>query len=283
MRGWLAAIFSLFTVSVSAAPDCAMPRACVEQGWHVAVAMGLGERSNPLDGGDRIPLLLLPDITWYGERAYFDNGELGAQWQTAPHTAIDLFLSVNGERAYFSFWHPNNIFLTRMFMTSNTTQEDGMINERLMLSTEHIEKRRWAVDAGVRWHIYLNDAEWQFAALTDASDVHNGQQFAVRYLQQWTFDDAALQAYVGATWKSAALIDYYYGIDADDQVVPELYYQGRAGWQPEVGLSFNKTIDEKWSWLVRASVIALHDGMTDSAIVDETYISTVFAGITYQF
>jgi len=274
---------NLCAASVVQAEDCSAVQTCVEQGWQVNVALGLGARSNPLDGGDRIPLVVMPDISWYGDNAYFDNGEFGAQWSWSEDDAFDLFLAINSERAYFSFWHPKNIFLTRVFVADNAPDQPGFSAESIALNIENIGERHWAVDAGLRWHHYRGAGEWQIALLGDASGVHHGQQFSLRYQHQWSLADGELQTFIGATWKSAALIDYYYGIDQHDHVAPELYYRGQSGWQPELGVSYTLAINKEWQWLMRASIVKLHDGMTRSPIVADERVTTVFMGVTYHF
>lgn len=262
---------------------CRLPERCATNGWQVAVAIGVGARSNPLDGGDRIPLVLLPDIAWYGETMYFDNGEFGAQWLPSEADAVDFFLGVNKERAYFSFWHPQNIFFERLYFGMGATENDQISNESLALNIENISERRWSVDAGMRWHHYWAASEWQIAWLTDASKVHNGQQVQIRFQHQWPLQHGAFSVAIGTTWKSNHLVDYYYGIDERDHVAPELYYRGYAGWQPELALSYTRAIDERWQWLARAGIVKLNRGMSDSPIVSDQRVSSYFAGASYQF
>ena len=45
--------------------------------WHIAVGVGIGIATNPLHGGDDIPLIVLPDLAYYDEHLFFDNGVLG--------------------------------------------------------------------------------------------------------------------------------------------------------------------------------------------------------------
>ena len=45
--------------------------------WRFGVALGYGERTNPLIQSDDIPIVVDLDIAWFGERWFFDNGDLG--------------------------------------------------------------------------------------------------------------------------------------------------------------------------------------------------------------
>src|SRR4051794_14715278 len=48
-----------------------------ERHWRLGVALGYGERTNPLIQSKKIPVLVDVDIAWFGERWFFDNGDVG--------------------------------------------------------------------------------------------------------------------------------------------------------------------------------------------------------------
>jgi outer membrane protein len=104
----LLVLFCIFFPSTILA--CSEDETCIEKSsWHLGIAFGLGIKTNPLVDGDDIPLVIMPDIAWYAEQAYFDNGELGYQWINQPKVAFETFLQLDRERAFFSFLHPANI------------------------------------------------------------------------------------------------------------------------------------------------------------------------------
>jgi hypothetical protein len=47
--------------------------AAAESPWRLGVAMGYGERSNPLLNSDDLPIILDLDIAYFGEHFFFDN------------------------------------------------------------------------------------------------------------------------------------------------------------------------------------------------------------------
>jgi hypothetical protein len=51
--------------------------AAAESPWRLGVAMGYGERSNPLLNSDDLPIILDLDIAYFGEHFFFDNGDVG--------------------------------------------------------------------------------------------------------------------------------------------------------------------------------------------------------------
>ncbi|WP_339900503.1 MipA/OmpV family protein [Paraglaciecola polaris] len=267
--------------SVNAA--CVTPQ-CIETGnWRIGIAVGAGVKSNPLVGGDAIPLIVLPDIAYYGDNIYLDNAEVGYQWQQNDTYALDAFISINSEKAFFTFWHPSNVFLSSQSVLSEIgPSNDAPFNSR-QISIDQVSSRRWAVDAGIRLHKRSNHAEWQFTLKTDVSNVHNGQQFDVAYRYRWQLADWHFTIAPTLSWKSSKLIDYYYGIDEQDNVFNAQYYHAQGGWQPSLALSASKAINPRWQWLMRSSVTLLHSGMTDSPLVAKKTIGTVFLGIGYVF
>ena len=48
-----------------------------ESRWRLGAALGYGVRSNPLVQSDDIPIIVDLDIAWFGDRWFFDNGDLG--------------------------------------------------------------------------------------------------------------------------------------------------------------------------------------------------------------
>ena len=93
-----AAALLIFLVGVKPAYACDDGQDCIEQGeWQLGIALGAGVRTNPLVDGDNIPLVILPDIAWYGESAYFDNGEAGFQWTLNDTFAHEVFVAPNLE------------------------------------------------------------------------------------------------------------------------------------------------------------------------------------------
>src|ERR1044072_886169 len=53
-------------------PDCA-----VVGRWEISASVGLGQRSNPVEGRSNIPLVVIPHISWYGKRFFLENLEVG--------------------------------------------------------------------------------------------------------------------------------------------------------------------------------------------------------------
>jgi len=290
LRAFSCLFFVLLLITSRPSFPCDSTEQCLDANqWQVGLAVGLGGKSNPLVDGDTIPLILLPDIAWYGEAAYFDNGELGWQWTDSPHSAFVSYVSVDNERAFFSFLHPANIFSSNG--TISISPEPGLgepgrepeIKENLAVSLDDVARRNWAVMAGARWYFYVKDSELHIAIEQDISGVHKGQKVAASILYPWQFADWQVSLQAQLIWKSRDLIDYYYGVSARDGVDRSQFYQGKAGFQPSIAVTVVNPINEQWHWLAKASYQQLHTGMTDSPLVNKNKVYSLFFGAAYRF
>ena len=72
-------IFLLFIISPSVYAQCSpADNDCVPVGeWKFSIALGAGVITNPLNEGDNIPLVIVPNFSYYGEQVFIDNNALG--------------------------------------------------------------------------------------------------------------------------------------------------------------------------------------------------------------
>lgn len=277
-------LIALLVVAPYCRANCEQDVQCLNQGqWQFGIALGLGLASNPLKDGDNIPLLVLPDIAWYGDAAYFDNGELGYQWLENENTTFVTYMEFDKERAYFSFWHPANI-LSAITKTSHFVDvTSSAIEGPEKLSIDKITDRDWAILAGGRWYHHNGNNEWQISAVRDISNTHSGSKLILSYQRAWQWSNVNLRTEFALLWKSTKLLNYYYGVRQSDRVDPSFFYQAKGGWQPVVSISLQKKINEKWQWINKASFQKLNKGMTQSPLVEENNLYLFFSGFAYHF
>lgn len=280
----------LFFSGPALGQQCEYKQQCLPTGqWQLGLAIGLGISSNPLKDGDNIPMIVLPDVAWYGESAYFDNGELGYQWLNKQQNSFVTYTTFDSERAYFSFWHPANLLMSISEINSSSANDvtnisgPELITGPEKISIDNVAKRNWALMAGVRWYIYQASGQWEFSYEHDISGVHNGQKIDLSYQHNWLWSDFTAAAKVTLQWKSSRLYDYYYGIDQRDLIAPAFYYNANSGWQPKLTLTMQKRINSSWLWLNRVSHQMLPSAMTNSPLIEEGNIYSVFSGFAYRF
>jgi outer membrane protein len=155
--------------------------------------------------------------------------------------------------------------------------------EQLAVSIDNVSRRDWAIMGGGRWYYRPNNAEWQLSLEKDLSGTHNGEKLDLSYQYFWQWSTFRFSTQVKMIWKSSALVDYYYGLDEHDKVDQSFFYQARSGWQPAIAMTLQKKMQNNWLWLSRVSLQQLHSGMTNSPLVEERNIYSVFSGFAYQF
>ena len=69
--------------------------------WEVAVSAGYGQRTNPLINADDIDTFLNIDISWYGDRFFFDNGDIGYNLFFNDKLSINLLGQLSKEGVFF--------------------------------------------------------------------------------------------------------------------------------------------------------------------------------------
>jgi outer membrane protein len=277
LRYMFSSIFLFYSYS---SYSCEPPKDCLlANSWQISIAVGLGVRTNPLVDGDDLPLLLLPDVAWYGDASYFDNGEFGYQWIDADTHAFETFVHMDEERSFFSFWSPSNIFLS----TDALAVEVSDSGSALEVSIDQVASRKWALNAGFRMHYRQKHGEWSLSLEKDISTVHKGEKLHLSYQHQWQWQEWRMALKIAAIWKSTKLSNYYYGISARDNVSSQFFYQAKAGWQPKLSLHLQRPLNRNWLWLLNASYQQLHAGITNSPLVLEKDIQSVFSGFAYRF
>ena len=85
----------------------------------------------------------------------------------------------------------------------------------------------------------------------------------------------SLSADIGLTWKSSAIVSYYYGVPG--------VYEGSWALNPFVKLGYSRPLSSKWRLTAFVHYEHLGNAIADSPIVNARYVLTVLAGATYPF
>lgn len=82
---------------------------CVAVGqWSFNLAMGMGLRSNPVLNQDDTPLLVLPELSYYGKRFFLKNFDLGFTLLETRRHQLNWLLLPSRDQMYFNRWDPLN-------------------------------------------------------------------------------------------------------------------------------------------------------------------------------
>lgn len=271
--------------------------------WDLALAVGLGVKSNPMVKTDDYPLIVLPSIKYYGDNFYFDNGDFGYTLADEAHYSVSLLSRINDEYAHFVNWHPSNI-LAGVITEANEEPVDGVPpaggddednpddpvtdpgpTTPPKLSPQELAKRRISWDAGLQFHYYFTSyARLRLRVLQDISGEHQGQSFNLKWSNDHLVGSGWLLSYsIGFDWLSDELTNYYYGVSERDKVAQESYYQTHSAFQPFARVGARYRINENWNFVSHLYYQKLATTIEQSPLVDESYWVASFVGVNYVF
>lgn len=275
---------------------------CVPVGeWQFSLSLGAGVYTNPLNGGDNIPLILIPKISYYGENVFFENNTLGYSFFETDAVIVSAITQLNHENAFFNRWHPQNIILGST--TSSSIADSGNMNsdnqeplenqtpnmnpDKTEVSLDDIPKKRWAIDSGIQVNWFIDQfTDVQLQILHDINGVYNGFNGQLQFTQNFKFDSLinTTPSYsFGASVNSKNLVDYFYGFSDKNSDLPEQSYQGKLSINPYFRFTLVHKFSSKWSAQLHIKRIFLNKATTDSPLVNSNKVDTVFMGVTYDF
>lgn len=253
--------------------------------WKFSLSVGAGIYTNPLHGGDDIPLVLIPQISYYGEKIFFDNNVLGYSFFDNDQLTISVISQLNHEKAHFTRWHPNNIFIASVPSDDEIPLNEG--NQETYVNIKDVSKRRWAIDAGLQFNWFINPAtDFQLQILRDVNNVYNGlngQIELTRMINLKPLANTVMSFSIGTNINSKNLVDYYYAIPPTTDANTEQNYQGKLSINPYIRVVMMHQLSKNWRVKFNFKRVFLDDAMTSSPLVKDNYINTIFAGVSYDF
>ncbi len=248
--------------------------------FEFGLALGAGERSNPLVDGEDVNRNWLIDIAWYGDSWFFDNGDLGYTLVETQSATISTVLGVNSDRVFYE----DKIFAQFIDVESlpQNTPLEGL-NQAERASLVETPERDYAVEFGLE---VLTDGELGFFQLqmnTDISDVHNGQEIWARYGYDWYHGRIQIQPSVNINWKSNSFNDYYYGVSTSEATQFMPAYSPGSGVNIGAKLALRYLLNENWSAVISVEYESLNSEATNSPFVYDDNISSWFTGLYYSF
>jgi outer membrane protein len=237
---------------------------CVAVGhWDVSVSLGAGVRTNPVVGRNDIPLFVIPHVSYYGKRFFLDNLDVGFTLLERPTSTLNLFASPGYDRVFFSLHDPQNVFGS----LSGTGTNSAPPPVPRSVGFTYL--------AGLEWIATYRALDVQLDLLHDITGHSDGTEVrAALGLPLW-HSMSTTSANVGFTWKSAAIVNYYYGVPG--------FYQAGSALNPFMKLAFERPLSPRWKLKAFAHVERLADSIAASPIVSQRYVATVFAGTAYTF
>jgi MipA family protein len=279
--GQIAAVLALLVGARTAfaADDCTgASEDCVTVGhWNFSVALGAGVRTNPLVDSKDIPLVIVPQFSYYGKRFFIDNLDPGVTLFEGEMSTFSLVASPGYDRVFFYRSDLQNLFI----VGGSTPFTSSGPPPNLAQTPAHAKR---ALPQGSRKVTYLAGPEWTFkyAGLTGQLDYlheitgHNhGDEIRAAVGIPLGHLAGAWSANLGLTWKSAAIVNYYYGSPGVYDAGPVL--------NPFAKLGYTRPLSTKWKLDAFVHCERLGSAIASSPIVAHRYVTTAFVGATYVF
>jgi MipA family protein len=252
--------------------DCKGPTDdCVAIGrWNFSVALGAGVRTNPLVNSKDIPLVVIPQFSYYGKRFFIDNLDFGFTLAERGANTFNLIATPGYDRVYFYRSDLQNFFIG--FPNTSPVDETS--------GTPGVTKvpppaPRITYLAGPEWTFKYGQVSGQLDLLRDATGQNSGDEIRGALGIPLLKSRGTVSANIGFTWKSAATVNYYYRVP--------ILYSGSAAFDPFIKLGYTLPLSDKWRFNAFAEYERLGNGIADSPIVAEHSVATAFVGAIYTF
>ena len=276
--------------------------------WEFALGIGVGLRTNPLFEQDNTPLILLPSVSYYGERFFLDNLRVGFTLFDNSHTSktnrshmLNVVGTISLEQIFF-----DDSLIGNLFLSENSTVGLGPVDNAApplnpvdpvpestpepvepteqRLSLENARERRTAVLTGFEYQYNIGNFSLSAQLLNDVSKVHSGYEFRWGVSQPFSLGKSDFGLALGGLWQDKKLLDYYYGVSFDDTSNSAFFYTVDGGsWSPFVRFDWRYQINRHWSLVSQLQVKALADQIKDSPLVEDGEVITGFIGGVYRF
>jgi MipA family protein len=262
--------------SVAAAQgSCKTPSPdCVAVGeFDLSVSLGLGERSNPIQSNSDIPLLVVPQFSYYGKRFFVENLEVGfTLLETESHT-LSMIAAPGYDRVFFYRNDLQNVFIAGAVSpgVGLGSVPTGPTPADMQFA---IGPRRTTVLAGPEWTWSHGELVGQLDALYEVTGRHDGYEVRAALARPIVKAKGSLLLSIGATFKSAALVRYYYGVEG--------VYEPGSAFNPFIKLGYSVPLSERWTFNAFAHYEYLHKAVADSPIVADHSVTTAFAGFVFK-
>jgi MipA family protein len=252
---------------------------CVAVGkWNFSVALGAGVRSNPLVTGQNIPLVVIPQFSYYGKRFFINDLDLGFTLADNSTNTFSLVASPGYDRVFFYRSDLQNIFIGGL--PGNPGPSAFVVRAAAAGGAQNPVQfppraRHFTYLAGPEWTFKLSGVSGQLDVLHDVTDQNNGTEIRAALGIPLMESKGSLTANAGITWKSAAIVNYYYGAAG--------IYEAGSALNPFIKLGYTLPLAGKWRFSAFAQYERLGNAIANSPIVEERFVATAFVGAIYTF
>ena len=257
-------------MAAAAQTPCKAPsEECIAVGdLRINVSVGYGTRTNPVVGRDDIPLFVIPHVSYYGERFFLESLEPGVTLYESDANTFNLIATPGFDRVFFSRHDLQNVVVP--FSAAAPPSFVKSASEE----TFTVGRRHTTYLAGPEWLFRHRDLIGQVSALYEVTGRHKGYEVRGAVSLPLVQTKQSLVINAGVTWKSAATLDYYYGVQD--------LYRPDSALSPFVKLGYQLPLSPRWTLTAFVHYEYLGDSIVDSPIVSDREVVTAFAGFNFK-
>jgi outer membrane protein len=251
-------VFTLMLPSALQATEAVnrwIPRLALEninEGWGIGVG---GRIESPIlkettAFGDTVPLM-----SYHNPKFYLFGSSLGFHAINESDFKLDLI----GQYRFDGYKNDDSIYLNGLKGRKNT------------------------FDAGISLNYLQNWGELRFDALADTLGRHKGYELTASYSKQFKTGDLTFEPYLQGTYQSKNLVDYYFGVHADETKINRPLYEAKAAFNPQLGLNVRYQLTQNSLLLANFAATSLSSEIKNSPLIKEKNQFSGFLGYHYNF
>jgi len=145
-----------------------------------------------------------------------------------------------------------------------------------------MSRRDWTIQAGANAGRQFGPIRLDLMAQTDILDVHNGQEYTLKLALPFRWQSWQLVPQFDALYQSADLVNYYFGVTADEARPGRPAYSPGGGTTLSGSVNLSWRIHPKWYLTASAQLDFLPDVITDSPIVSRDRVGRIVLGVAYD-
>lgn len=269
--------------------------------WQIAIALGYGQIESAVLGQEDFNLYLVPSVSYYGEKVFFDNGTLGYSLKETAAHSFSLVSEINPHIAQFYGSHPSNIFVINSMGSSesepstgasNDSQDDGPPSFIQDVRTHlTLQQPDWSIDAGIQYNWFAsNNSQIIGHYFIDVTGVHSGQRAAVSWaytqplsgVKAWQ-KNWSVSFNLGLEWLDKNTTQYYYGVDQRNTQFAYAYHQTDNALNHTVKISIQKALSKQLTLVALWKKQYFDSELANSPLIVNDAPTTYFMGVMYGF
>lgn len=252
--------------------------------WQFGLAIGAGIRTNPVMDNDDIPLLVLPQISYEGERFFIQNLDVGYAISQSEEQTLNLLLTPSYDQIFFNEWDAVNFIDQSNFASISGGAKDSpsLGVESRAIDKSRLHDRRMSALAGVEFSRRVLDLDIQLQALHEVTGNYDGNEIRLALMKAIPAGKHELKFTAGLNWQSQETNNYFYGLSEKDSSVA-FTYRPTAGVSSLFRFDWSYQLSDKWSLKFFTSYRHLSHSISDSPLITENNVITAFAGGVYHF